>query len=283
MLKIEHLKKDYGDFSLDCTMRIEPGRITGLVGENGAGKSTAFKAVLGLIHADGGKIALFEKTPDRFTKEDRRKMGVVLADSGFSGYLNVREIISILRAMYPEFDRTMFERLCKKFDIPERKKIREFSTGMKAKLKMITAVTHKAKILILDEPTSGLDVMARRDMLDILREYMEEDDTRSILISSHISADLENLCDDIYMIHEGKIIFHEDTDVILGEYGLIKADEEQFAKLDKSYILRVRRENYGYACLTDQRQFYRENYPDMVIENGMLDEVITMMIGGEKL
>lgn len=283
MLKIEHLKKDYGDFSLDCTMRIEPGSITGLVGENGAGKSTTFKAVLGLIRSDGGKIALFGRTPEQFTKEDRRKMGVVLADSGFSGYLKVREVLSVLNTMYPKFDRERFKELCGRFDIPMDKKIREFSTGMKAKLKVITAVTHGAEILILDEPTSGLDVMARRDVLDILREYMEEDDTRSILISSHISTDLENLCDDIYMIHDGKIILHEDTDVLLEEYGLIKADEEQFAGLDKSYILKVRRESYGYACLTDQKQYYRENYPDVVVENSMLDEVIAMMIGGEKL
>lgn len=283
MLKIEHLKKDYGDFRLDCTMRVEPGSITGLVGENGAGKSTTFKAVLGLIRADGGKITLFGRTPEQFTKEDRRKMGVVLADSGFSGYLNVREVLPVLNAMYPKFDRKRFGELCRRFDIPMDKKIREFSTGMKAKLKVITAVTHGAEILILDEPTSGLDVMARRDVLDILREYMEEDDTRSILISSHISTDLENLCDDIYMIHEGKIILHEDTDVLLEEYGLIKADEDQFARLDKSYILKVRRESYGYACLTDQKQYYRENYPDVVVENSMLDEVIAMMIGGEKL
>ena len=283
MLKIEHLKKDYGDFTLDCTMQVEPGSITGLVGENGAGKSTTFKAVLGQIRSDGGKIALFGKTPEQFTKEDRRKMGVVLADSGFSGYLNVREILPVLNIMYPKFDRERFEELCRRFDIPMDKKIREFSTGMKAKLKVITAVTHGAEILILDEPTSGLDVMARRDVLDILREYMEEDDTRSILISSHISTDLENLCDDIYMIHEGKIILHEDTDVLREEYGLIKADEDQFTRLDKSYILKVRRESYGYACLTDQKQFYRENYPDVVVENSMLDEVIAMMIGGEKL
>ena len=163
------------------------------------------------------------------------------------------------------------------------KKIKEFSTGMKAKLKVIAAVTHGAEILILDEPTSGLDVMARRDVLDILRVYMGEYETRSILISSHISTDLENLCDDIYMIHDGKIILHEDTDVLMGQYGLVKVDEEQFAKLDRTYIISVRRESYGYACLTDQKQYYRENYPGVVVENGMLDEIIAMMIGGERL
>ena len=283
MLKIEHLKKTYGDFTLDCTMRVEPGCITGLVGENGAGKSTTFKAILGLISADSGTVTLFGRTPDQFAKEDRQKIGVVLADSGFSGYLSVKDVLPVLKSMYTGFDQMRFEDLCRRFDIPMEKKIKEFSTGMKAKLKVIAAVTHGAELLIMDEPTSGLDVMARRDVLDILREYMEEDETRSILISSHISTDLENLCDDIYMIHDGKIILHEDTDVLMGQYGLVKADEEQFEKLDRSYIISVRRESYGYACLTDQKQYYRENYPGVVVENGMLDEIIAMMIGGERL
>lgn len=283
MLKIEHLKKTYGDFTLDCTMRVEPGCITGLVGENGAGKSTTFKAILGLISADSGTVTLFGRTPDQVVKEDRQKIGVVLADSGFSGYLSVKDVLPVLKSMYTGFDQMRFEDLCRRFDIPMEKKIKEFSTGMKAKLKVIAAVTHGAELLIMDEPTSGLDVMARRDVLDILREYMEEDETRSILISSHISTDLENLCDDIYMIHDGKIILHEDTDVLMGQYGLVKADEEQFEKLDRSYIISVRRESYGYACLTDQKQYYRENYPGVVVENGMLDEIIAMMIGGERL
>ena len=161
--------------------------------------------------------------------------------------------------------------------------IKDFSTGMKAKLKVIAAVTHNAEFLLLDEPTSGLDVVTRRDVLDLLREYMEENEERSILISSHISSDLEGLCDDIYMIHNGGIVFHEDTDVLLNEYGLIKADEDQYRKLDKEYILRVRRESFGYSCLTGQKQFYLENYPGVVVERGTLDEVITMIIGGEKL
>ena len=145
------------------------------------------------------------------------------------------------------------------------------------------AVTHGADFLLLDEPTTGLDVMAREGILNLLREYMEEDENRSILISSHISTDLEGLCDDIYLIHEGQIILHEETDALLNEYGLIKADEGQYAKLDKEHILSVRRTPYGYDCLTDQRQYYRENYPDVVVENGSLDEVITMMTGGKRL
>ncbi|OUN33803.1 ATP-binding cassette domain-containing protein [Lachnoclostridium sp. An76] len=283
MLEINGLVKHYGDFTLNCTMKVEPGRITGLVGENGAGKSTTFKAVLGLITYDAGDVALLGKAPSELTEEEKQKIGVTLAESGFSGYLKVKDVVPVLAALYPAFDREKFLGLCRKFGIPLDKYIREFSTGMKAKLKVLAAVTHRAEFLLMDEPTTGLDVMAREGILDIFREYMEEDENRSILISSHISSDLEGLCDDIYMIHNGEIVFHEETDVMLNEYGLIKADDTQYRKLDKEYILRVRRESFGYSCLTDQKQYYLENYPDVVVEKGSLDEVITMIIGGEKL
>lgn len=283
MLKINGLVKKYKDFTLNCSMNVERGRITGLIGENGAGKSTTFKSVLGLITRDGGDITLFGKKPEQLKKEEREKIGVVLGDAGFSGYLKVKDVVSVLVAMYPKFDRAAFMKLCMQLNIPQDKYIKEFSTGMKAKLKVLAAVTHGADFLLMDEPTTGLDVMARESILNLLREYMEEDENRSILISSHISSDLEGLCDDIYMIHNGEIVFHEDTDVLLNEYGLVKADEDQYRKLDKEYILRVRRESFGYSCLTNQKQYYLENYPDVVVEKGTLDEVITMIIGGETL
>ena len=283
MLEINGLVKHYGDFTLNCTMKVEPGRITGLVGENGAGKSTTFKAVLGLITYDAGDVTLLGKAPSELTEEEKQKIGVTLAESGFSGYLKVKDVVPVLAALYPAFDREKFLGLCRKFGIPQDKYIREFSTGMKAKLKVLAAVTHGADFLLLDEPTTGLDVMAREGILNLLREYMEEDENRSILISSHISTDLEGLCDDLYLIHEGQIILHEEMDTLLNEYGLIKADDVQYGKLDKEHILSVRRTSYGYDCLTDQRQYYRENYLDIVVENGSLDEVITMMTGGKRL
>ena len=283
MLEINGLVKKYKDFTLNCSMKVERGRITGLVGENGAGKSTTFKAALGLISYDDGNIRLMGKVPSELTESEKRKIGVTLAESGFSGYLKVKDIVPVMAAMYPDFDRARFIDLCHKFSIPRDKYIKEFSTGMKAKLKVLAAVTHKAEFLLLDEPTTGLDVTARESILDLLREYMEEDESRSILISSHISTDLEGLCDDIYIIHEGKVVLHEDMDNLLNEYGLIKADDSQYTKLDKEYILSVRRTPYGYDCLTDQRRFYKENYPDLVVENGSLDETITMMTGGKRL
>lgn len=280
MLKIEHLKKRYDSFSLDCSLEVRPGYVTGLIGQNGAGKSTTFKAILGLIAADGGTITILGKDVSKITTEDKQKIGVVLADSGFSGYLTIYDILPVMERLYRKFDRKAFMKRAEYFGLPLRKKIKGFSTGMKAKLKVLIAISYQAELLILDEPTAGLDVIARDELLEMLRDFMEEDERRAVLISSHISGDLESLCDDLYMIHEGKIILHEETDVLLGDYGILKADEKQFEGLDRRYILRYKKEGYGYRCLTDQRQYYAENYPQLAVEKGSIDEVIMMMSKG---
>lgn len=282
MLKIEHLKKRYKNFSLDCSLNVMPGCVTGLIGQNGAGKSTTFKAVLGLISCDGGTVTVLGKDLKDFKAEDKENLGVALSDSGFSGYLTIKDIIPVLKNLYSNFDYSFFSEQVNRFQLPLDKKIKDFSTGMKAKLKVLVAVSHNAKLLILDEPTAGLDVVARDELLELLREFMERDEERSILISSHISGDLESLCDDIYMIHDGKIILHEDTDVLLSDYALLKVDDEQYETLDKQSILRTKREAYGYSCLTNQKQFYLDNYPKIAIEKGTIDGVITMMIRGRE-
>lgn len=281
MLKITDLKKSYGSFQLRCSLEVPAGCVTGFIGANGAGKSTTFKAVLGLIKADGGSIELFGKDISQMTKADKENMGVVLSNSGFNSYLTLRDLIPVLSGMYSQFDKAMFLEYCRRYELPMNKKLKEFSTGMQAKVKILTAISHQAKLLLLDEPTTGLDVLAREDLLQMLREYMEENQDRTILISSHISTDLEGLCDDIYMIHKGKLVLHEDTDVLLGEYGVLKVTKEQYEALEKRYLLRIKKETYGYECLTDQKRFYLENYPGYTIENGSVDEVITMMVRGE--
>lgn len=282
MLKIEHLKKHYDKFSLDCSLEVMSGCITGLIGQNGAGKSTTFKAVLGLISIDGGTVTMLGKDIRKFTPEDKESLGVVLSDSGFSGYLTIKDIIPVLKNLYHNFNYSFFKEQIQRFQLPLDKKIKDFSTGMKAKLKVLVAISHNAKLLILDEPTAGLDVIARDELLEMLREFMEKNEERSILISSHISSDLETLCDDLYMIHEGKIILHEDTDVLLSDYALLKVDNEQYDDLDKQFIMRSRKEPYGYSCLTNQKQYYMDNYPKIAIEKGTIDEVITMMIRGQE-
>ncbi len=281
MLQIEQLRKSYGTFSLDCSMEIRPGFVTGLIGQNGAGKSTTFKAVLGLITPDSGSIRIFGRDIRELSARERQGLGVVLSDSGFSGYLTIRDIVPVMEQMYEKFDKKFFLEQVRKMGLPERKKIKEFSTGMKVKLKVLAATSHDARLLILDEPTAGLDVVARDELLEILRDFMGKDDERAIIISSHISSDLETLCDDLYMIHEGKIILHEETDVLLSSYAMLKAEERQYASMDKKYILRRRKESFGYSCLTNQMQFYKENYPKLTIEKGTIDDVITMMIRGE--
>ncbi len=281
MLRLNKVKKNYKGFQLDCTLEVQEGCVTGLIGKNGAGKSTTFKAILGLLHTDGGSIEIFGKPITEIGVREKEDIGVVMSDSGFSGYLTIQDLIPMLRNMYPHFQEEEFLRGCNGQKLPLNKKIREFSTGMKRRLQVLAAITHGAKLLLLDEPTAGLDVIARDELLDMLRTYMEQDG-RAILVSSHISSDLEGLCDDIYMIDNGKIVLYEETDVLLDAYGVLKVTKEQYEKLDHAHILRHKKEEFGYSCLTDQRQFYQENYPEIAIEKGTIDELIMIMIRGER-
>ncbi|SHJ49906.1 ABC-2 type transport system ATP-binding protein [Hespellia stercorisuis DSM 15480] len=282
IVQMKDVKKHYKQFELDCTMEIQSGRITGLVGQNGAGKTTAFKAVLGLISTDGGEITVLGKNPSKLLPSDKTRIGVVLSDGGFNEYLTVKNVASVMSAFYPDFDKMNFLQRCDRSGLQQDKKIKDYSSGMKAKLKVLAAMSHDTDLLVLDEPTAGLDVVARDEILDMLRDYMM-DGERGILISSHIATDLEGICDDFYMIHEGKIVLHEETDVLLSEYGVLKVDEETYAKLDRQYISQVKKETFGYRCLTKNKQFYLENYPGIVVENGNLDEVILMTIKGERI
>lgn len=281
MLNIDHVVKNYGDFHLDVTMEVKPGCITGLVGRNGAGKSTTFKAILDLVCPESGSVQVFGTDSRNLSARERENMGVVLSDSGFSEYMTVKDVNAILNVMYSGHDSEYFLAQCEKQRLPENKKIKEFSTGMKAKLKLLVALSHDAKLLILDEPTVGLDVAMREELLDLLRTYMEADDERAILISSHIATDLEGLCDDIYMINNGSIVLHEETDVLLSSYAVLKVDVEQYERLDKKYILQTKKEAFGYSCLTNQKHFYVENYPQIVVEQSGIDDLILFMIGGK--
>ena len=282
LLKLEHVQKQYGSFSLDVSLQVEEGQVIGLIGANGSGKSTTFKSVLGLVRAETGASEMFHKPVAELHAKEKEKIGVVLADSTFSGYLKVKDVVSITAAMYKDFSKTEFEEKCRRFQIPMNKQIKEFSTGMKAKLKVLLALSHDAKLLILDEPTAGLDVVAREEVLDMLREYME-DGTRGILISSHISSDLEGLCDELYMIDNGRIVMHEETDVLLAEYGVLKVTPEQYEQLDKKYLMKVKKEQACYRCLTAPKAYYMENNPELVVENGSIDELMMLMLRGEEV
>lgn len=282
MLKLKNVKKSYDRFNLNCSLEVLPGCVTGLIGQNGAGKSTTFKAILGLISIDDGTIELFGKNTNQLTDRQKQDIGVVLSDSGFSEYLMIGDIIPVMDSLYNNFDKEMFIERCHHFELPMNKQIKEFSTGMKVKLKVLIALSHRSKLLILDEPTAGLDVIVRDELIDMLRDYMVQNEDCSILISSHISSDLEGLCDDLYMIHNGTVVMHEETDVLLSDYAILKLDQNQYQKLDRQYILRIKKEPFGYSCLTNQKQYYLDNYPSIVVEKGNIDDVIMLMIKGEK-
>ena len=282
LVQLEHVMKEYGSFALELNMQIPENQIIGLIGANGAGKSTTFKLMIGLIRPDQGNAEVFGRNAADLGAEEKQKIGVVFSDSGFSEYLRVQQLIPVMKRFYPDFQEKEFRKRCERFKIPLNKQIKDFSTGMKAKLNVLLALSHDSRLLLLDEPTAGLDVVAREEILDLLREYMEIPG-RTIVISSHISGDLEHFCDDLYMIHEGKIVLHEETDRILEEYGFLKVTEQEYEVLDKEYLLRVRKESFGYSCLTDQKNYYLENYPGLVVEKGSVDEVISMLVKGEAL
>lgn len=282
MITAKNLKKRYADFSLQVDFEIPEGRITGLVGKNGAGKSTTIKLLLGLVRPDEGEITLMGTNSTQLGIREKEQIGVALAESGFSPHLRGSDIVKILKKSYRAFEEERFLAECRRMNLPLDKPIKEFSTGMKAKLRVLIALTHRAKLLVMDEPTAGLDVEARGEVLDMIRDYMAEDESRTILITSHISSDLESICDDIYLIHNGEVLLHEDTDVILGEYGILKVDEETYRTMDKQYLMKAVPTSYGYSCFAKEKRYYRDNYPGMVIENGNIDDLILMLTGGAR-
>lgn len=261
-----NLKKQYDAFQLDVSLNLVPGRITGLIGKNGSGKTTIYKILMGLVKNEGEALSL-----------DKKEMVAVWNESGFNSLFTPKDCKKILQAIYPHFDEGAYSQRLKQLDLPENKPIKQFSTGMKAKLKICIVTSVGAKHLLLDEPTSGLDSLARRELSDLLQDYMETREDASILISSHISSDLESLCDDFYLLEEGKILLHEDTDVLLSNYALLEVDDP--SKLDTSYILKEK----DHVYLTNQKQYYAENMSGVALRNAHFDELLEWMVQGENV
>ena len=281
MIKCVDVTKKYDGFTLNCNFEIKPGLVTGLIGRNGAGKSTTFKAILGLIHLDGGSIYYNGQLVDKNNPINHDELGCVLTDAFFNGYLLVSDVKGILKRIYVNFDEMYFDNLLIKYSIPSKKKIKDLSTGMNATLKIAAALSHHPKFLILDEPTNGLDVIARDELLDMLRQFMAEDDQHTILISSHIFSDLANICDEIIMMNHGEVSLEESLDELNDNYVSLKLSNEQYEAIDKNYIIARVLTNYGYHCISNQGSYYRENYPSVVIEKASMDDVFTVLEKGE--
>ena len=281
MIEIENFVKQYRDFSLEISMSIPDGKVVGIIGKNGCGKSTTIKAILGLVKPTSGSVRVFGKDSRELAPVDKEKIGVALSDSMFSTQLTVEDVISILRAMYRDFDETIFREMCGKLNLPLKKQMKDFSTGMKAKVKVLSALSHKARLLILDEPTSGLDVEARNEIMKTIREYAASNNC-TILITSHISTDLEGLCDEFYLFSEGKIVLHESEESIRNHYGTVQIPFEQFGSIDATRISGHKKEMFGYACVTNDKEYFAQNHPELKVKPATIDDLIILLGGTEE-
>lgn len=244
-VEISNLTKLYKDFKLDnVSFALPSGCIMGLVGENGAGKSTVIKLILGMIHKDGGKIRLFGKDNSQDVRDIKEDLGVVLDDVGIPAPLNAKQVGRIMKNTFKNWNEEQYKNNLEKLSVPLNKQFKDFSRGMKMKLGIAVALSHDPKLLILDEATSGLDPVVRDEVLDIFNEFTR-DENHSILISSHIVSDLEKICDYIAFLHNGKLILFEEKDILLSQYGIIHCTEQQLNGLDQSAVVRRNTSVYG--------------------------------------
>ena len=270
-LEIRNLTKHYDGFSLGpINLTLPSGCIMGFIGENGAGKSTTIKLILDLIKRDGGEVSILGQTLDAEVTALKEQIGVVMDESSFPENLTQRNIDAVLKNCYRSWDSDCFNRYCRKFALPEKKAVREYSRGMKMKLAIAVALSHNSRILILDEATSGLDPVVRDDILDVFLEFIQ-DERNSIFISSHIISDLEKICDYITFIHQGKILFSEEKDILLEKYVIAKCTFEQYKVLDPQSVIGVRKNSFGVEALVQRKKLPRNMIADpATIEDIML-------------
>lgn len=250
------------------------------LGRNGAGKSTTINSILGLIKKDSGKITVLGHDIDTFDCAVKEKIGVVFDGSNFSEELTPAKLSNVLRDIYSSWEQSYFNRLLDQLNIPATKKIKTFSKGMKMKLSIAVAFAHHPQLLILDEATSGLDPIVRDDILDMFLEFVQ-DEEHSILVSSHITSDLEKVADYIIFIHTGKIIFCEPKDELLEHYGIIKCGAAQFDAIDKNDIVTYRKQDYEWQVLVANREKVAKKYPKAMVIPATIDEIMLLYVKGE--
>lgn len=279
-LTVSRLTKTYKDFALDSvSFDVPNGSIVGLIGENGAGKSTTINAALGLIQKESGDVSILGKSDlDRDIKE---QIGIVFDGSNYPEILSPKKLNRVMKNIYHSWDEQIYFQLLKQFSLPLDKQIKQFSKGMKMKLAISVALSHHSKLLILDEATSGLDPVIRDDILDMLLDFVQ-DEEHAILVSSHITSDLEKIADYIVFLHKGKVVFSKPKDELTEQYGIIKCGAAQFDALDKSDIIVYRKMDYEWQVLISDRDKMQKKYPKAMIVPATIDEIMLLYIKGEK-
>lgn len=282
VIEIKNLSKKYkSGFELnDINIEIPSGFIIGLIGENGAGKTTIIKSLLGILKIDKGNIKIFNKDyNDENIKED---IGIVLDNSFFPELLTASDIGLSMKNIYNNFDSELYNKYLVDFNISKNSQIRAFSKGMRKKLEIITALSHKPKLLILDEPTSGLDPIVRNEILDLFLNFIS-DENHSILLSTHITTDLEKIADKVIFLDKGKIVMNESKDDIIDNYAILKCDIDSFNKIDKEDIIRFKKNKYNYEILVKDKRKLKKKYNEFVIDNITLDDLMFLVVKGDKL
>ena len=281
ILEVRNLTKQYADFTLDhVSFSIPKGTIMGLIGENGAGKSTTINAILDLIHKDDGTVTFWgqELSSAKQLKED---IGVVFDGINFYETLTAAKVGKISQTAYKQWDDRLYREYLNRFQLPTDKEIKTFSKGMKMKLCIAVALSHRPKLLILDEATSGLDPVMRDDILDVFLEFVQ-DEEHSIMISSHITKDLEKVADTITFIHQGKVLFCKAKDELLYHYGIIRCGAAIFDEIDKSEILAYRKEDYQWNVLVADKEKARRRYKNAVVDDAAIDDILLLYVKGER-
>lgn len=281
-IRIQNLCKQYDRFALkNVSFNLPQGSIMGFIGENGAGKTTTLKALLGLIRCESGRVQFFGKDFAGHETEIKEEIGVVFDESNFHDSLQAKDVSSILSHIYKNWDDALFFQYLRTFQLPERKRIKEFSRGMKTKLSIAAALAHHPKLLILDEATSGLDPVVREEILDIFLDFIQEED-HSVLISSHITSDLDKIADYITFIHQGQIVFSKPRDELLDDLGILKCSTQTLSAIDPQYIIRVRRGSYGTEALIKDKHHFRATHPGLIVDNTNTEEIMLFYNRGEE-
>ncbi len=278
VVELKDVTKDYGDFKLDqVSFTVPEGSVCGFIGQNGAGKTTTIKLMLDVIKADQGEIRLFDENIEKDSARLREDIGVVFDEMGFHEFMTGRDINIMMKNIYKNWDEEMFFDYLKRFSLPSRKQCGDFSRGMRMKLQIAVALSHHAKLLIMDEPTSGLDPIVRNEMLQIFREFVIEED-HTILLSSHITGDLEKLADEVVFINAGKIVLSGNKDDILEKHGLLKCKKSELEKISAPLIVNVQPGTFGVEVLVNNRKACEKLYPQMVIEPATLEDIMLFYV-----
>lgn len=278
VIEIKNITKDYGDFKLDnVSFNVPEGSVCGFIGQNGAGKTTTIKSILDVINIDAGEIFVFGQNIKKDSAKLREDIGVVFDEMGFHEFMTGKDINIMMKNIYKNWDENVFFEYLKKFSLPSKKPCGDFSRGMRMKLQIAVALSHNAKLLIMDEPTSGLDPIVRNDIIQIFREYVVEED-HSILLSSHITSDLEKIADEVVFINRGKIVLAGNKDEILEKHGLLKCKKSEIAEISESLIVKVEEESFGATVLVNDRKACEKLYPGMVIEQASLEDIMLFYV-----